>query len=409
MMRAVVYDFSIPNYIAAKALGKSFPSLYYGKPSAVALRNVHEPQLPGKKWVKMNPIYAGVCGSDMGAILFKTSPALTPFNSFPSVLGHEVVGVVTEIGTEVKVIEVGQRIAVDPYIACEVRGRTTLCPACKAGLHSLCRYKSGTDAFGPGMILGFCKELPGGWSESLVVHESMVIPVPHAVSDKVAVLFEPLSVGLHAVLRQPPEKGEHVLIIGGGMIAYTVIAALRLLEIGCHITHLSLLGYQQEMAMTLGVDKALTNRQELEEFMLTFPETTRHKPVIGKDVFVGGFDAVYDCIGSPESLSDALRLSRGRGKITLVGCAGEIKKLDWTFVWANELSIVGTHAYSKKERWEGKELSTYELLIELIKKHPDYPLEQLVTHEFPLDQYEEAIVANIERGKYKSIKTLLKI
>ena len=114
---------------------------------------------------------------------------------------------------------------------------------------------------------------------------------------------------------------------------------------------------------------------------------TRHKPLIGKDVFVGGFDAVYDCIGSPESFSDALSLSRGRGKITLVG----------------------THAYSKKERWQGKELSTHELLIELIQKHPDYPLAQLVTHEFPLEEYKEAIVANIERGKYKSIKTLLKI
>ena len=136
---------------------------------------------------------------------------------------------------------------------------------------------------------------------------------------------------------------------------------------------------------------------------------TRHKPLIGKDVFVGGFDAVYDCIGSPESLSDALSLSRGHGKITLVGCAGEIKKLDWTFVWANELSVVGTHAYSKKEKCQGKELSTHELLIELIQKHPDYPLAQLVTHEFPLEEYKEAIVANVERGKYKSIKTLLKI
>lgn len=408
-MRAVVYNFSIPNYIAAKALGKRFPSLYYGKPSAVSLQQVPEPQLPGEKWMKVKPIYAGVCGSDMGAILFKTSPALTPFNSFPSVLGHEIVGIVTEIGAGVENVEVGQRIAVDPYIACEVRGRETLCPECKEGLHSLCRFKSGSESFGPGMILGFCEELPGGWSETLVVHESMAIPVPSAISDKVAVLFEPLSVGLHAVLRQPPGKGERVLIIGGGMIAYTVIASIRLLGIDCHITHVSLLDYQREMAVKLGADKAVTSRQQVKEFMLTFPETTQHKPVIGTDVFVGGFDAVYDCIGSQESVADAVSLSRGRGKITLVGCAGEIKKLDWTFVWANELSVVGTHAYSKKELWQGKAQSTHNLLIELIQKHPNYPLEELITHEFPLEQYEEAIVANIQRGKYESIKTLLKI
>ncbi|CAM3173966.1 zinc-binding dehydrogenase [Filibacter tadaridae] len=408
-MKAIVYDFTVPKYIVAKGLGKKFPSLYYGKPSALEMRNIDEPLLPSSNWLKVKPTYSGVCGSDMGAIIYKTSPALTPFNSFPSVLGHEVVGVVTEVGRDVQKVKVGQRIALDPYITCEVRGRENLCPACSEGFHSLCRYKGGTENFGPGMILGFCKDLPGGWSESVVVHESMAIPVPDTISDKVAAMFEPLSVGLHAVLRQPPKSGEHVLVIGGGMIAYTVIAAIRLLGIDCHITHLSLLDYQREMGLNLGADEALTTRKEVEDFMLTLPETTKHKPMIGKDVFLGGFDAVYDCIGSQGSLDDALSMARERGKVTLVGCAGEIKKLDWTFVWANELSVVGTHAYSKKESWQGKEKSTQELLIELIEQNKDYPLEQLVTHEFSLGQYQEAIIANLDRGKYKSVKTLFRM
>ncbi|MGY0692725.1 zinc-dependent alcohol dehydrogenase [Virgibacillus sp. FSP13] len=408
-MKGVVYDFTIPKYIAAKAFGKHFPSLYYGKPSALSLNHVEEPTLPNERWLKVKPIYAGVCGSDMGAIFYKTSPSLTPFNSFPSILGHEVVGIVTDIGNDVKEVEVGQRITVDPYITCEVRGLKNLCPACKKGLHSLCRYKSGSDTFGPGMILGFCKDLPGGWSESLVVHESMAIPVPDTVSNKVAAMSEPLSVGLHAVLRQPPKNGEHVLVIGGGMIAYAVIAAIRLLEIDCHITQLSLLSYQNEMGLKLGVNDGLTSRKELEDTMLKMPETSRHKPAIGRDIFVGGYDAIYDCIGSKESLDDALRMARERGKVTLVGCAGEIKNLDWTFVWANELSVLGTHAYSKKETWKGKEASTQELLFELIEQHRSYPLDQLVTHEYSLEQYQEAIVANLDRGEYKSVKTLFRI
>src|SRR5699024_11121402 len=119
-----------------------FPSFYYGKQSALSLQQVKEPTLPHKDWLKIKPVYAGVCGSDMGAILYKTSPALTPFNSFPSILGHEVVGVVTEVGEDVKNVEVGERITIDPYINCEVRGRKKLCPACKQGMHSLCRYKA---------------------------------------------------------------------------------------------------------------------------------------------------------------------------------------------------------------------------------------------------------------------------
>src|SRR5690625_3898626 len=408
-MKAIVYNLTIPKYIAAKALGKKIPSLYYGKPSALTLKNVEEPQLPNENWVKVKPIYSGVCGSDMGAIFYKTSQALTPFNSFPSVLGHEVVGRVTEVGDKVKKVEAGQRITIDPYINCKVRGMNHLCSACKEGLHSLCRNKSGTDTFGPGMILGFCKELPGTWGESFVAHESMVIPIPDSVSDKVAAMFEPLSVGLHAVLRQPPKKGEHVLVIGGGMIAYTVIAAIRLLGIDCHITQLSLLPYQKQMGLKLGVNEGLTSRRELEKTMLNMPETSRHKPELGRDVFVGGFDAVYDCIGSKESLDDTLRMTRERGKVTLVGCAGVINKLDWSFIWANELSILGTHAYSKKETWQGKETSTQTLLWELIQLHQDYPLDQLVTHKYSLDGYQEAMKANLDREKYHSIKTVFTI
>src|SRR5699024_1187864 len=104
-MKAVVYDFSVPKYLAAKAFGKRFPSLYYGKPSALSLSNVEEPELINENWLKVKPIYSGVCGSDMGAIIYKTSPSLTPFNSFPSVLGHEVVGIVTEVGDNVNKVE----------------------------------------------------------------------------------------------------------------------------------------------------------------------------------------------------------------------------------------------------------------------------------------------------------------
>lgn len=98
-----------------------------------------------------------------------------------------------------------------------------------------------------------------------------------------------------------------------------------------------------------------------------------------------------------------------RGKVTLVGCAREIKNLDWTFIWTNELSVMGTHAYSKREVWQGEEISTHELLIDLLQKNKDYPLEQLVTHEFPLKKYQEAIIANTDREKYESVKILFRL
>lgn len=408
-MKAVVYDFSVPKYLAAKAMGKRFPSLYYGKPSALSFKKMPEPDLPNEDWIKIKPIYSGLCGSDMGAIFYNTSPVLTPFNSFPSVMGHETVGYITEVGKNIKDLKVGQRVTVDPYINCEVRGIRDLCPACEQGLQSLCRNKAGSKAFGPGMILGFTSDLPGTWSEALVAHRSMVIPLPEEVSDKVGALFEPLSVGLHAVLRQVPKDGEHVLVIGGGMIAYTVIAAIRLLGIDCHITQMSLLDYQKQVGLRLGVNEGVINKTELKDVLLSLPQTESYEPVIGEEVYLGGFDSVFDCIGVENTVQTALDVAKERGKITLVGCAGEMKQMDWTFVWANELSIVGTHAYAKKEVWQDEEYSTQELLIKLIQENPDYPLEELITHEYPLKKYKKAIKTNIDREKYKSVKVLFRI
>lgn len=114
---------------------------------------MQEPKLPNEDWVKVKPIYSGLCGSDMGAIFYKTSPALTPFNSFPSVMRHETVGYVTEIGANVEHIKVGQRVTVNPYINYEVREIENPCPPCKEGLQSLCRNKGGTATFDKGMIL----------------------------------------------------------------------------------------------------------------------------------------------------------------------------------------------------------------------------------------------------------------
>src|SRR5699024_6770316 len=205
---------------------------------------------------------------------------------------------------------------VDPYINCEVRGVDDPCPACKQGLQSRCRNKGGTNALGAGMILCFCKELPGTWGEAFVAHQSMMSLISDDITDKVAAMFEPLSVGLHAVLRQPPKDGEHVLIIGGGMIAYTVIAAIRMLGIDCEITQLSLLDYQKKHGETLGVNHGVTNKKDLEQIMLAIPDTSSYKPIIGDKVFLGGFHAVYDCIGSEESIQDSLNMACERGKVT---------------------------------------------------------------------------------------------
>lgn len=406
-MKAVVYDFSIVKYLAAKSAGRFIPSLYYGKLSALQLKEIEEPKLPGPQWIKVKPILSGICGTDMGAILYKSSPALTPFSSFPSIPGHEVVGIVTEVGKEVTRVKVGDRIAIDPFISCAVRGVEEPCPACQAGLHCLCRYSGTSVGLAPGMLMGFCRDLPGAWSELFVAHESMAIPVPDQLSHQQAVLIEPLSVGLHAVLRRPPQKGERVLIIGGGMMAFSALVALKLLNLGCEIVHYCRRRYQKELSLKLGAHRVVQNLEELEEDFLSMPLTKKHRPLMGNPVYSGGYDLVYDCVGSKETLSLALRMTRERGHLILIGGAGEIAKLDWTQVWTKELSILGSLGYGREE-WQGEQLSTHDLIIRLLLQNPVYPVEELITHQFPLEDYQEAIKANMDRGEYQSIKTVFR-
>jgi threonine dehydrogenase-like Zn-dependent dehydrogenase len=248
----------------------------------------------------------------------------------------------------------------------------------------------------PGMIMGACRDQGGGWGEYVIAHRSQLFRLPDHLDETDGVLVEPLSIGMHAVLRRVPDPGAKVLVIGGGMMAYAAIAALRMLEVPCTITLLAHLPYQQEAGLALGADHAIRGVDDV----VRLTGARRYKPLIGRDVLVGGFDQVYDCVGSAPSLQDALYYTRARGTIVLVGAPG-VLSLDWTFVWSRELAIVGTLGYGLED-WRGERLRTFDLTMRLMQPE----LRRLVTHTFPLSRYREAIEANLDRAGTRSIKTV---
>src|SRR5690349_6401307 len=119
-MRAVVFDLSLVKYGIAKTFGNRFPSLYCARPSCLSLRDIPEPALRGPEWSKVRVEAAGVCGSDIAAILFKMSPSLSPFSSFPCVLGYEIYGRLVEVGPDAKSkgYKEGDRVVVNPAVGC---------------------------------------------------------------------------------------------------------------------------------------------------------------------------------------------------------------------------------------------------------------------------------------------------
>jgi len=400
-VRAVVFDLSIPKFALAKGLGRWAPGLYYGPVSCLKLREVAPPTLRGPAWARIQVDLAGVCGSDLALITFHYSTALEPFNSFPSVLGHEIFGRVVEAGPEAGVKE-GDRVAIEPLLGCAVRGFDPPCARCAAGEPGLCGRVTDGD-IGPGVMLGFCASLPGGWSETVVAHRSQLVKVPAAVPDQAAVMIEPLSVGVHAALKRPARAGEKVLVIGGGMISFAVLSALALLESPGETTHMALFAHQADLGKKLGAHRSITpGAGPLDDQVEAATGARRYKPIVGDTTFVGGYDVVYDCVGTQRSFGQALRYARPGGTVVLVGCLSQLARFDMTMVWAHELTVAGVYAYGTERAPTRR---TFELTVERLAS-TKLPVGDIVTHRFELDDYREAIVANIERERYQSVKTV---
>ncbi|CAN5434133.1 zinc-binding dehydrogenase [soil metagenome] len=402
-MKALQYNFSIPNYLATRAaVNLPLGMLERGRVPGLKLADVAAKPLPGPDWLRIKPRLCGICGSDTSLLHGSSSPALSPFVSFPNIMGHEIVGEVIEIGAKVTRATVGQRAAVMPIISCEMRGLEP-CRACAADDPGLC-LNSAEGNLSPGLLIGFCKDLPGGWSEELIVHESQVFPLPDTISDDDSVLIEPFSVATHAVLRNPPKPGASVLIIGAGSIGLLVLAALRMLGYDNDVTVLARRPIQEKLALAYGATRVFTKLSPVEAAK-EVAGAKSYKTVIGPPSLTGGFDWVFDCVGSERSVKDALAVSGPRGQITMVGCAGELKKLDLTVVWSREITSTGCYVYGAEPSLEGSP-HTFDVAMRLIQEHPEIKLGDMITHRFTLDTWREAMAVSLTRGSHGAVKVV---
>jgi threonine dehydrogenase-like Zn-dependent dehydrogenase len=414
-VRAVTFDVTVPRFLLARSLGRVSDAAFYGAPSGVKLVDAPPPKLPGDRWVRLEVIYCGICGSDIGNLTYSASPAMEPFGSFPAVLGHEILARVVEVGAAVTRVQVGQRVVVDPMISCEVRGytRDAWCPSCTDGLHSTCENAGdegetiidGTP-IQPGLVQGYHSSLPGGWGEQTIAHEVQLFAVPDAIDDRTAALVEPLSIGMHAALNAPPaHPDEPVLVIGSGPIALGTIWSIRASGFTGELVAQTKRKKEADLARAFGATTIVKPGDEAREALLR-TGARPYSPIIGDEVYSGGgFPLVYDCVGSGQTLAQALRYATPRGKIVMLGCAHEIPKLDLTFTWARELEIKGFVGYGR-DFFRGEQIHTYLATLQLMQETAA-PLADIVTHVYPLGQYREALGAAGNRRRSGSIKVLL--
>lgn len=355
----------------------------------LSLARYDPPPLPGSDWVRVRPLVAGICGTDLGLLTGHASSILSPFASFPAVLGHEVVGVVEDSG---------QRVVVDPVISCAVRGLDP-CRWCAAGAARFCE-NAADGKLSPGLLIGYCADLPGGWSTGMIAHRSQLHAVPEELDDAAGALVEPFSVALHAVLAAPPQPGERVMVIGAGTLGLCTLAALRLVAPDAPVVAVARHEVQRGMAERLGAIVAESSLKGA----VSEPGARTHRSILGRTVLTGGFAQVYDAVGTRSSLADALRVAAPRARVVLVGGPGELGGLDWTLAWARELRIDGTYTYGSEPALGGAH--TMDEAMRLLVANPQLSLGKLVTHRFKLEDWRRAMGVALSRGRSGALKVV---
>ncbi|MET8947153.1 zinc-dependent alcohol dehydrogenase family protein [Streptomyces sp. NPDC004542] len=307
-----------------------------------------------------------ICGTDLH-ILKGDVPEVRP----GTVLGHEAVGEIVEVGSDVRTVRPGDRVLVSCITAC---GR---CRFCREAAYGQCRG-------GGGWILGHL--IDGTQAEYVrVPHADLsVYPLPSAVAGEDAVLLADIFPTAYevGVLSGRVRPGDTVAVVGAGPIGLAAITTARLFAPE-RVIAVDLVPARLEAARRLGADAVADAREAPEQLISDLTEGL-------------GADVVMEAVGVPETFELCTRMVRPAGHVANIGVHGRPATLHLEDLWARNVTIttglVDTH-------------STPTLLR--MAAAGRLPTSQLVTHTFPLDEMQEAYDVFAQAGETGALKVVL--
>ena len=366
-MRALQFSRKPVKYAASLLAGSIVPGrgAKYGPLSYET--DLDEPSLPAADWHVIKPRLSGICGSDLATLDGHAARYFEPIVSFPFVPGHEIVAD-SEQG----------RVAVIPVLTCATRGIEPACAMCAAGRINLCERI----AFGhlaPGLQSGFCKDTGGGWSTQMVAHVSQLVTVPDDLTDEAAVMIEPMACAVHAAKQY---TGSETVIMGAGtlgLLTLAAIAATRDKDRSGPLVMTARYEAQKRLAKELGAD-VVCDPDELPRWVRRMSSSL----AVGNQL-TGGFPHVVDCVGTSESIEQALHVVAPGGTVLMVGMPSKIS-VELTSLWHREIAIRGCYAYTRDD---------FTAAIDVIRR---FDLGRLVSATYPLRDYTSAIEHAAQAG-----------
>ncbi len=405
-MHALLFRYNLARVAYAAVAGKITPYACLRSPGPLTLTTLPDPALPAEDWAIVRTRLCGICGSDVKQVFLdgNADNPLTGLISFPHVLGHEATGVVEKTGPSVKALPVGQRVVLNPWLSCLPRGIRPACDACQRGEYSQCTsFTSGLLA--PAMHIGNCRDATGGFATLFAAHESQLFPIPDRVSYEQAVLSDPFSVSLHAILKAPPAGGHTALVLGCGTLGLLTIAILRALYADTTVIAIARYPHQAEAAGRLGAQHVIAARRPT-EIIQTIADIVGSRPVRpwnGLPMLLRGVGVIYDTIGSPQTLEIGLRVANPHARDVITGVSIP-RRFEWTPLYFKEIEVIGSNAFGI-ETFQGEHLHAMQIYLRLVDEGC-LDLAHLITHRFPLEGYAQAFLTAHKKDRYQAIKVV---
>ena len=310
------------------------------------LTEVPEPSL-GPDDVLIRVLRTGICGTDVH--IWEWDEWAQGAVPVPTVLGHEFVGEIADVGSNVKGFESGEIVSGEGHVVC---GH---CRNCLAGRRHLCSHTAG---------VGVNRD--GAFAKYVAIPKSNVWRHHQGIDLDVAAIFDPFGNALHTA-RAFPVFGEDVLITGAGPIGQMAIPVAR--KAGArYIVATDLKRTRLDLALQMGADVAVDPREE--------PLDQVQKRLGMRE----GFDVGLEMSGSPAALRSMVANMNHGGKIAVLGIPSDSPGVDWRSIVFKSLTIRGIYGREMYETW-------YKMSV-LVDQGVD--IRPVITHRFSYRDYEEA-------------------
>jgi 2-desacetyl-2-hydroxyethyl bacteriochlorophyllide A dehydrogenase len=310
-----------------------------------------EPQRPGNGEVLIQVRASGICGTDVH--IFRGAY----MGSYPVIPGHEFSGVVLEVGAGITRFKPGDRVAVEPNIACNN------CANCLSNRQNFCLNWQ---------AVGVTR--PGGMAETVLAPENAVFHIGNLPFEQGA-FVEPLSCVLHGVQRAAPELADRIAILGAGPIGCLLLQAVRL-KGSCEVTMVDKNTARLAAAQALGADACLDSLDAL------------------KTDF---YDLVVDATGAIPVMNRTMEFARYGGKVLLFGVPpnGQRMNIEAFPIFRKGLTILSSFTSVRNSLQAVDLLSSGRIQVS-----------ELISHRLPLEEFQRGIEL-IEAGRENVKKVMM--